>query len=168
MKTGQSPPLILASSSWLKSAPDMLKRRHDEQNIVAGFNLEFADLWSCRQVARGVRKQSTPRLSGRDRIPFRHKKVSPNYNRLRPQSQTDLAWCCFNFSSLPVRQSRHAVSIPNAQPRFNINVRAPARRSGVKISFKRAEFFWRIRALPRLISSHAADDVDAWPFARPR
>jgi hypothetical protein len=38
----------------------------------------------------------------------------------------------------------------------------------VKTLSTRAEFFSRIRALPRLISSHAADDVDAWPFARPR
>jgi len=54
MKTGQSLPANLLPVSRIQSAPHMLKKRHDEQDIVAGSDVEFADLWSCRQIARGV------------------------------------------------------------------------------------------------------------------
>jgi hypothetical protein len=32
----------------------MLHKQHDEQNIDASFNAEFADLWSCHQIAPGA------------------------------------------------------------------------------------------------------------------
>ncbi|MGA3285216.1 MAG: hypothetical protein ABSD57_12275 [Verrucomicrobiota bacterium] len=52
MNIGQSLSVNLLPISRIQTAPHMLKKRHDEQNFVAGFNVEFADLWSCRQIAR--------------------------------------------------------------------------------------------------------------------
>jgi hypothetical protein len=54
MKTGQSSSASLLPKARVKSAPYMLKKQHDEQNIIAGSHVEFADLWSCRQIARDV------------------------------------------------------------------------------------------------------------------
>ncbi|MGD0253085.1 MAG: hypothetical protein ABSC01_10370 [Verrucomicrobiota bacterium] len=53
MKTGQSSSANFRPISRIQSAPHMLKKRYDEQNTVAGSDVEFADLWSCRQIARG-------------------------------------------------------------------------------------------------------------------
>jgi hypothetical protein len=54
MKTGQSSPANLLPISGIQSAPYMLEKQHDEQNIIAGSDVEFAILWSCRQIARGA------------------------------------------------------------------------------------------------------------------
>jgi hypothetical protein len=52
MKTGQSSSANLLPIPCIKPAPYMLKKQHDEQNTIAGSDVEFADLWSCRQIAR--------------------------------------------------------------------------------------------------------------------
>jgi hypothetical protein len=52
MNIGQNSSANLLPISRIQSASYMLKNRHDEQNIVAGSDAEFADLWSGRQIAR--------------------------------------------------------------------------------------------------------------------
>jgi hypothetical protein len=44
MKTGQSSSANFRPISRIQSAPHMLKKRYDEQNTVAGSDVEFADL----------------------------------------------------------------------------------------------------------------------------
>lgn len=52
MNIGQSSSVNLLPISRFATAPCMLEKQHDEQNVIAGSDIEFVDPWSCRQIAR--------------------------------------------------------------------------------------------------------------------
>ena len=82
MNIGHTSSTNLLAMSRNEPALYLLKKQHDEQNIIAGPDVEFADLWSRRQIARADGKQNSARLSGPDRIPFRCKEVSRHHRGL--------------------------------------------------------------------------------------
>ena len=106
MNMGHASSMNHLPTSRIEPALYMLKKQHDEQNIIAGSDVEFADLRSCRQIARADGKQNSARLSGPDWIPFRCKEVSRHhsglcseYRHARPASRSRSPASTSTFSS---------------------------------------------------------------------